>query len=136
MSTEPETALRDYLASAGLGLTVATNLFQGPMRPASGAQEAACVYVLQTGGPAPQDELGTGKAIVPYTVQVRVRSATGEYVNGRTLAKAVWAACHQAAITGFFGISVQQAGPMYLGEDEDGRHQFSFYVTMNAHEQF
>lgn len=135
MSVEPETAMRDFLATAQLGLAVGTNLFEGPERPALGDTVCACVFVMQTGGSGPEDELGSGWSLCRHNVQIRVRGAHQSYAAGRDLARAVLKAAHQATVVGFLGTFALQSDPMYLGEDEQGHHHWSFHVRMDAQEQ-
>jgi hypothetical protein len=108
------------------------NLFVGPMRPPSptGAPAAAriparAVFVLETGGPAPQPYLdGRGVSFRRKNVQVLVRSEQADHSGGEALAKAILPVIHTHAPAGYVG-ALALDEPAYIGTDEQGCHLWS-----------
>lgn len=116
------------LEAAGLGSLAdgLPTLYAGPY-PA-GAPDAfmAC---RASGGEAPERYLaGTGRALHQETVTVLVRGERGPngYLEGRTRAHAAWEALFESFPEGYVQVVAEGAGPMWLGEDDEGRPRWSF----------
>jgi len=130
MATAADTLLAAHLSANIAGLTLGTNVFDGPVRAedeASGLMPGEAVYVTLDGGMAPLDTKGA-EVIRQAAVAVRVRSKTDDYAGGRTLAEACWKAAHHAALTGYMDVGCVTSAPAYLGQLADARHEWSFNV--------
>jgi hypothetical protein len=135
MPAQIEIDVAARLAAAGLGLTLATNLFYGPLRDEGVAPDAA-VTVLLTGSYPFEPDLGGKDApdLKPLTVQVNVRSAANDYANGSTLASACVEAIHKQE-TGSANVSwTVSSAPTYLGPDTKGRHRWSLNFLCQRYE--
>jgi hypothetical protein len=135
MPAQIEIDIAARLAAAGLGLTLATNLFYGPLRDEGGAPDASAT-VLLTGSYPFEPDLGGQDApdLKPLTVQINLRSAANDYAGGSTLANAIVEAVHKRE-TGEANISwLIQSAPTYLGPDNRGRHRWSINVLATRYE--
>lgn len=108
-------------------LTTPGNLFVGPVRP---GPNGLAVFVLASGGPPPDDQVGMTTARYYGQAQVRVRSVPEEYQDGAQLARDCHDVCHQAVVTGYHDVRCLESTPNYLGQDDDKRHEWSFTVEM------
>jgi len=108
-----------------------TNLFSGPVRQQSTSVPHQAVFVLPSGGPAP-DAYSDGTVIeMRYSaIQVIVRSNPKDYAGGQVLARQVRDALHHVAVTGYVDIRAMQSEPIYIGPDEADRHLFSVNLEM------
>ncbi|KPJ59103.1 MAG: hypothetical protein AMJ46_12620 [Latescibacteria bacterium DG_63] len=134
----PAAAMVTYLAANVGALTAGTNLFEGPVRPVGTGIPDKAVFVLATGGPAPEPFLA-GDASSPdeervHSLLIRVRSEPGEFNNGQTLARSVRDAAHRASVAGYLDVSIRECDPAYLGADDEGRHEWSIGVDMEIQE--
>jgi hypothetical protein len=119
------------LEAAGLGSLAdgLPTLYAGPYP--TGAPDAfmAC---RASGGEAPERYLaGTGAARHQEVVTVLVRGQRGPsgYLDSRTRAHAAWEALFDSYPEGYVRVAAEGAGPTWLGEDEEGRPQWSFPVS-------
>lgn len=135
MPAQVEIDIAARLASASLGLTLATNLFYGPLRDEGGAPDASAT-VLLTGSYPYEPDLGGKDApdLKPLSVQINLRSAANDYAGGSTQAQAIIEAVHKQE-TGAANISwLIQSAPTYLGPDTKGRHRWSINVLATRYE--
>jgi hypothetical protein len=122
------------LASAGLGLTLGTNLFWGKVREvdtASGVPSQA-VFVTPHLSPAPEnycDGSRTPQAREPQ-LQITVRSGRQDYSGGQSLARSVQDALHDIPPSGYNACRITQAEPVPIGETASGEHLFSLNVHL------
>jgi hypothetical protein len=134
MSHQPDLNVAQALASAGLGLTLGTNLFWGKVREvdtASGVPSQA-VFVTLRLSPAPEnycDGSITPQAREPQ-LQVTVRSNPQDFSGGQTLARSVKDALHDIPPSGYDACRVTQAEPVPIGETDSGEHLFSVNVHL------
>ena len=125
----PSLDVANYLSSAGIGLTLGANLFEGPIRPVSNSVPAQSVFVsAPTGGFAPERTLGRTTELRRPVVQVRVRSPAWE--DGQSLAQAVFETLENADIPGYLDVVMAQSQPMFIGEDENGNYHWSMDVEL------
>lgn len=123
------------IAAAVAALTYGTNLFDGPVRPPSAYVPAACVFVMTSGGPPPQEYNGCPDAnLNPNATQVWVRYNVDDYANGKILADAVYASMRKATPTSTIGAKALQSAPFYIGPDKDGHHEWSLNFRVWKHE--
>ncbi len=137
MATAPDDDVYTRLAAAVPGLTAGTNLFTGPVREVGDTVPGECVFVLASGGAAPQAYAGPTAVETRFSgVQVRVRSAKQSFDAGETLARAVCAALHhqQASMSGYINVRALQSEPLYIGEDKAGYHGWSINLEL-VHDQ-
>jgi hypothetical protein len=135
MATTPDSDLVTYLDAQVGALTIGTNLFAGKPRAIKPTVADKAVFVLSSGGPEPQAFCsGTSVEERDSSVSVRVRSDGADFSGGQTLARLVRDTVHHSTIAGYKDVSAQQAEPIYIGEDDDGHHEWSVNVTMK-HEQ-
>lgn len=125
------------LPSGSLTLTAGTNLFSGPVLPATPDTSVAgipsqAVFVNAGGGPAPMPYMGSGTSLYKSAVQVRTRSNPRDDVNGKALARAMRELLHTAAIqivgaggTQYVQCLTNEAEPLFIGLDQGGRSEFS-----------
>lgn len=134
MPLVPETSIAATLeTNSSAVLTVGTNLFEGPLRPADDAIPTRCVFVLGNGGIDPMNYLNGG-AYSPelYTVSLRivVRGNAGDYSDARSLALSVRGWIHDRPPSGYIASRVRQSWPMYFGQDDAGSHLFGFDIDV------
>jgi hypothetical protein len=135
MPAQIEVDVAARLAAAGLGLTLATNLFYGPLRDEGAAPDQA-VTVLLTGSYPWEPDMGGVSApdLKPLTVQVNVRSAANDYAGGSTLASACAEAIHKQE-SGAANVSWEaSSAPTYLGPDNRGRHRWALNFLCRRYE--
>jgi len=130
----PDAAIATHLAAAGLGLTLGTNLFRGPVRPVSPGVPESAVFVLAGGGPAPVPYLDAAEHGDTYffDVQVRIRGSREAFATTRTLARGIRNALHRASISGYLSVLVRESEPTYLGFDGSERPEFSVNAQLVA----
>lgn len=140
MAANPGLDIATYLAADGtLSLVLGTSVFNGPVRPVSAQIPERAVFCLASGGPAPQAYLDGGaedERIV--TVQIRVRSAPGDFAGGLTLAQGCrdrvhhkLAAIARAGSGGTYDDShVLEDQPNYIGTDGQGCHEWAVNVEL------
>jgi hypothetical protein len=129
----------DVIDAGVASLTKGTNLFYGPFKPAdnrgtSTVPGLAC-FVFISGGVAPEHWCNgnSGGALKRIALQILVRGPKGtsnDYKTGIDLAEEVHTTVDIAttATSLTAGVRAQQSGPIYLGEDNQGYHQWSINV--------
>jgi len=133
----PDADVAGYLDTNLAALTLGTNLFQGKERAQrDGVIPHEAVFVLAAGGPRPEAYLlgGAGPELRYPGVQLITRSNPREFATGQTLARSVRDAVHHAPISGYTDAAVAETEPLYLGEDEDGRHRWSSNLELITEE--
>lgn len=126
------------LAGAGIGLTLGTNVFWGPVRESdpSTAFPSAAVFCTMRGGAPPINYCDA--SITPQLreplVQVMIRSAPRDYAAGQATARQVKNALHDIPPTGYDACRVEQAEPLPIGETNQGEHLFSLNVHLYIEE--
>lgn len=129
-----EKDMRAVLAAAGLGLVGGTDMFRGRVVDRPGVP-ARAVFVQATGGTQAleyQDESGVAMRLP--SVVVRVRSDPGDYDNGFTLADDVMNALHMRPPAGYTEVTADQSAPVYIEEDDTGRHHWSVNLSLTFDE--
>lgn len=110
------TDVANYIAAAGLGLTLGTNLF---VADEIAAGVAPAVYVRPSGGPAPEDYFGDAQSFLRLQVSVLVRGEREKKPESATLARSVASALHQAPIAGYVDVQLRESQPVFLGTDDN-----------------
>ncbi|GEL75208.1 hypothetical protein [Myxococcus virescens] len=133
MTQDPESDVATFLAGAGLSLVVGTNLFKGPVRPASDVIPQACVFVRVDAGAEPEPYLGgrTTGSVYEADVEVLIRGEPDRYDAPRQVARAVLVALQKASLPGYFSCVVAQSQPDYLDQDDNQCHEFAVDVTLS-----
>jgi hypothetical protein len=130
MSRDTAADLVALLGSAGLGLSVGSNLFVGPdLEDDDATVPDTAVFVLQSGGDPPLSYIGSGrKTYRTTTCQVRIRSARESFQAGHLLALGALDVLHLATLPPYVRVSVSEGSPSYFGTDSSDRHRWSFTV--------
>lgn len=102
-------------------LASGTNLFAGELLPEPSAR---VVFVLNTGGPAPEPIMASGN-IRRSRVQLLVRGAPGKLEEGEAFARGLLEWLHRRELAGFFSCLAGESQPVYLGRDEQQRPGWS-----------
>lgn len=130
-TAQPDAAVADALAAAGLSLAKGVNLFRGPVRPDLLGVANKAVFCLATGGPRNERFLGTASDYRVSTVQIRVRTGPGEFDAGQTLARAIRDALHATQPEGYVSMQVREGEPNFLGQfADDDTYQWSLNVEL------
>jgi hypothetical protein len=111
-------------------LILGENLFQGGVRAKGEHVPSEAVFVLLTGGIAPQASNGELTSFNRPVVQIRTRGPRLGYARGLERAIEVLKAAHYASVDGYVDVRVNESAPIYLGEDDDGHPEWSNNVTM------
>lgn len=132
MTIEAEQAVIEVLGECIAGLTIRKNLFRGPVRPASKKIDCEAVFALETGGPDVEDcvDGGTGPALYRKNVQIRIRSAPKDYLNGKRLADGVLLVLHKATKADIIAMTARDSAPIYLGFDNADRHEWAVNIEV------
>lgn len=144
MATTPDMDLATHIGANVGALTLGTNVFAGKLmesspKGSSGLYPDKAVACLADAGDPPEAYAdGTSTELRPSEVTVLIRSdvraVASSFADGQTLARAVRDAVHHASVSGYIDVAVLSAEPVYRGEDNAGRHQWSIQVRM-LHEQ-
>lgn len=113
---------------AGVALVAApgagANVFVGVMRPVSAVHPARSVWLLNTGGIAPQPSMGKDEDLHQAALQLRIRSNPGEFTPGENLARGCFETLHRAEPIGYAAV-LATGEPTYLEQDEQGCHHWA-----------
>jgi hypothetical protein len=106
------------------------NLLVGPVRPVSEGVETLAVFVLQSGGVAPQPYMGQAESWHVSSVQVVVRSPVEAFQQGEALARALHARAHLNTPPGYTFCLAAETDPVYLGTTDAGSHLHAFNLAV------
>lgn len=125
-----ELTVAQWLAGAGLGLTLGTNLFAGPILDGPAIPDLA-VFVRLTGGAAPEPYVA-GRELVRLLpeLQVITRSAREDQSGARALAGQAFGALLLSPLPGCDVVLSREAAPIYGGPDAEQRPQYFFRLTV------
>ena len=87
------------------------------------------IAVQFDGGDESEDYLNQGMSLFAADARVFVRGTPGRYRATMELALRAFEALHHPAQLGYSYLRADGAGPLYVGQDEAGRHQFEFNVA-------
>ena len=121
----PETDIATACAAIlGSGWVVATNVFEGPVRPVSlPAIPHKAVFAAQAPSKPASLLMGmTNPDIRWESVQVTYRGDVGDYATARTNARALWDGLHGRTITGYISCLCKESAPLPLTAPDDGEH--------------
>jgi len=126
------TTKRDHTATLqgvlrGEGLNIADeDIYAGPLHE---RMADACIFMVETGGPAAQDTFGPGgPAIQTPTIQVRVRH--DDKAAGKSDADDVWALMHDMDEPDYSPPTMRNSGPQFIGVDGDGRYEWAINIEL------
>ncbi|ATB41141.1 hypothetical protein CYFUS_006603 [Cystobacter fuscus] len=118
------------LEAAGLGSLADSlpTLYAGPYSP--GAPDAFIACRLSASEKPEKYLANAGMALHRCTVTVLVCGERGPdgYSEGSARARAAWEALYDAHPEGYVRVDVEDGGPTFLGEDEEGRPRWSLTV--------
>ena len=129
----PEVDLVDHLATA-LTLVAGTSIFDSPVRASGNGVAEKAIFVAPSGGPAPQALAGQSLAFRRSFLQVRVRGDQQDYAGGLAFARSARDATQYAAIAGYTDVRIQETEPIYIGQDDQDRHEWTINVEMSFKE--
>jgi hypothetical protein len=92
----------------------------------------ACIFMVTTGGVEPTDQMGGNESIQHPVIQVRIRH--DDKALGQSDADDVWQILHDADLTDYAPTRMQQSDALYLGQDDDARHDWSVNVELFIYE--
>lgn len=127
----PALDLATHLASASTAFTLGTNLFIGPVRAVVNSSTGGvlipreCAFARDTAGPSPLSLMGRQTDFPPAGVQIRIRAASTGYSSGSLLAQKAWNVLQNAKPSGYLDVEADQAGPIYMMQDDNGDHHWS-----------
>ena len=119
----------DYIDANIASLTAGTNLFIGPTRQVSELFPSEAVFVLPTGGFAPDGFIGMDTQIWNFGIQVRVRWTKDFWRDGYELASEIRDLLHYSSISDSIDVRVNESEPNYIGEDSEGNPEWTINVT-------
>lgn len=115
--TSPALTVATFLQTAGHG-TLGTNIFIGPPRDPSTVVPNKCVFVIATGGAAPQPYLEiSGDAFRQADLQIFIRGNVGEFAAGETYTKAIFESVQFPSLSGFIDCRPTNSYPLWIGFD-------------------
>ena len=128
MAVMPEALLATELATA-LTRTLGEDILYGPRRISKGSIKGEACFIKPTGGPAPQAYAnGNTVALRSAGLQIIIRSAKENWLTGQAFARDVRDATHFARPTGIMEYQIQEQDPTYIGQDEEGHHEWTLNV--------
>lgn len=111
------TDVATFLAAAGLGLTLGTNLFSTEQEiPAEPTVPA--VFVRPAGGPPPAPYLGVGKSDHLLQLSILVRGEREKAKEGFAFARSIADKLQMAVISGYYSVLLRESQPVSLGTDD------------------
>jgi len=120
MSKNPPLDVANFLAGAGLGLTLGTNLFIGFMRAESSLIASDAVFVSGGSARSPSRTMGESFEIRYPLVNVRVRWARFE--EGSVKVREIFNALRAASILGYLDVSSIQSEPLLLSASTEAKN--------------
>lgn len=113
-------------ASAIPGITIAAgSLYAGPLPDGAPDTAVACRWASSEAEPF----VAFATALLKSEVQVMVRGAINEYDATLTLARTCFESLWLPPAVDYVSILSEEAGPVYLGPDDNGRPVFTFNVV-------
>jgi hypothetical protein len=130
MTQNPETDVAAFLAGAGLGLTLGTNLFKGGVLAQGLGVPAEAVFVeAQGGGERPEPYLGAGD-MWPTEVEITVRGPAGNRATAHATARTLLETLHRATISGYVMVLAEEGEPEHMEADEAQCHEYTFSIIL------
>lgn len=129
--------LAAYLASAGLGLTLGTNLFSVAFPPKS-PDQAVCI--VEWGADRAEQTFGASLSAVAVerpALKVIVRDGKESAAAAKTLAYAVYKKLRRlgpVTLSSVNYLNVEAEVPAALGQDENERHRYHFDLRVHKDE--
>ena len=127
MATTPDADVRDHLDTNVAALTTGTNLFNSKLRAVGDGIPVEAVFCMASGGPPPEAYLqgGVGDEARFSAVSCFIRSENRDFSGGQDLARTVRDALHHQDISGYHDVRASETEPIYVGEDDDGNHNWT-----------
>lgn len=132
MAINAEEAIRDHLATAGLG-TLGTSMFSGPMIDAEAPSPVldAAMFCMEYGGPRPVPYMGQGgKSNYIARVQVTIRGDRRERPAAKARGELVISTLHCASVSGWEASFADQPTPTWLRFDDKERPLYTVNVEL------
>ena len=134
MSYDLEMAVAGYLQGL-LGFKLGTDLFKGPPRPTGKYMPDRRVFVCKQPGAPRSKYMGTLEHVAHYQAQIRYCGVINDYANAENEAQSIFDFLDNAKVDDCLpAFSVSGSSPHYLGEDSEGRTQFSMQFEFQRKE--
>ncbi len=114
----------------GVVIALDTSLFLGPVRVVRAETPPQAIFCQNARGLRPTPYMGINKDFKQFQVLVTVRSEPAQFSVGEQLARDLMSAVQRTPPTGYITALLEQAGPDYLGEDDQRQHRWSFVVEL------
>lgn len=130
----PEIDIATHIANQLGALTLGTNCFHSPVRPANEAEliPAKAVFSYVTGGTTPYDYCGEDRAERRSRVQVIVRGDRDDYAGTLSLARSIRDVVHRSdtTLTDYVQVRVMEEDPIPIGVDDQGLPMYSINAEL------
>ena len=129
MAKNPPKDVAVFLAAAGIGLTLGTNIFHGPTKIPSAQVPKDAVFITGGSGASPDRSMSQAFEIRMPIVHVLTRESRFE--EGDATARDVNDALQGASITGYLDVVALESEPNPVVTDSEGLHYWrqSFQLT-------
>ena len=128
----PETALIAAIHATIATWISGTNAFTGRMRPIITGVPVNAIFVSAYGGVQPLPVGGRSTTTREIAVQIMLRGAVDASATTLSQARALWAAVHKVAISGYTYCLCMQPDPIPAGTDGTGSPIYTINVTMKV----
>jgi hypothetical protein len=127
-----EEIIAQYLEDQDVGTynEAGANIIIGPMKPPSQYVPVESIWIISTGGAAPDHVFGGMYTIQKPTVQILVRGSPNDYKGSKGLAQSVYDALNGAEPEGVWPILPMQSEPVWVGPDESNRPIWSINLLI------
>ena len=120
MPHNPAIDFATFLAAAGIGLTLGTNIVVGMPRDVGGTVPKDSVFVHGFGGTPATRFMGQATEVRRPLLMLQVRN--GSMLSGDTLARDILNAVAGSDISTYLDVFPSQSEPNYAGQDQNGDH--------------
>lgn len=128
MPHNPAVDLATFLAAAGLGLTLGTDIVVGMPRDAGATVPKDAVFVHGFGGTPATRFMGQATEVRRPLLMLQVRN--GSMLAGDTLARNILNAIAGSDVSTYLDTFPSQSEPNYAGQDQNGDHFWNHSFEM------
>ena len=128
MPHNPAVDLATFLAAAGLGLVLETNIVVGMPRDVGGTVPKDAVFVHGFGGKPATRFMGQVTEVRRPLLMLQVRN--GSMLAGDTLARNILGAVAGSDVSTYLDVFPSQSEPNYAGQDQNGDHFWNHSFEM------
>ena len=128
MPHNPAVDLATFLAAAGLGLTLGTNIVVGMPRDVGDTVPKDAVFVHGFGGTPATRFMSQATEVRRPLLMLQVRN--GSMLAGDTLARDILNAVAGSDVSTYLDVFPSQSEPNYAGQDQNGDHFWNHSFEM------